>query len=530
MPTYKITDPATGLTLRLTGDSAPTEQELTEIFAKTAASRKPEGYEGGTTTGKGATGDFSETPASQIKQGIAQGIRQAMPFGLGALPQSKPELAQFLKQGRPALETAGMMGGGALAGAGSLGMASVLGAGLGYGATKTALDAAERWAQDKPQPGLAESAKRAAGDVATGATYEMGGQALGAGMKAAAETKPGQYILDKVGSGIANFLGITTNASPQAIKEAYRSGKEAVPDFGQAISKKVSGEDVVDAVKKAAANMKQARGVAYRERLKDISKMSGEIDMAPVHKRLSELMRAFNINRAGDGALDFSRSSLDASEVGKVGNVIDRVLAWGSRQGDTKPLMMDTLKQQVDDAMSTNLTKNSRAFVAGLRDSIKKSIIDQVPEYATMTEEYAKATRAINEAEKALSVRPGNMPETSLGKVINALKEDKEFRAKALDVLQEYTGQDLRALVAGKELSPYIPKGQLGALTRVGVLGAGVPFHPALAGALAPLASPHAVGRMAQGFGALSRIVPSLQPFVAPAALQATRMTGVEGE
>jgi len=33
MPTYKVTDPSTGKTLRLTGDSPPTEQELEQIFA-----------------------------------------------------------------------------------------------------------------------------------------------------------------------------------------------------------------------------------------------------------------------------------------------------------------------------------------------------------------------------------------------------------------------------------------------------------------------------------------------------------------
>lgn len=35
MPTYTITDPTTGKTLRLTGDSPPTEQELNEIFTQT---------------------------------------------------------------------------------------------------------------------------------------------------------------------------------------------------------------------------------------------------------------------------------------------------------------------------------------------------------------------------------------------------------------------------------------------------------------------------------------------------------------
>lgn len=34
MPTYKVTDPSTGKTLRLTGDSPPTEQELEQIFSQ----------------------------------------------------------------------------------------------------------------------------------------------------------------------------------------------------------------------------------------------------------------------------------------------------------------------------------------------------------------------------------------------------------------------------------------------------------------------------------------------------------------
>jgi len=34
MPTYKVTDHKSGLTLRLTGDSAPTQEDLDAIFAE----------------------------------------------------------------------------------------------------------------------------------------------------------------------------------------------------------------------------------------------------------------------------------------------------------------------------------------------------------------------------------------------------------------------------------------------------------------------------------------------------------------
>ena len=35
MPVFKVTDPQTGRTLKLTGDSQPTEQELNQIFSST---------------------------------------------------------------------------------------------------------------------------------------------------------------------------------------------------------------------------------------------------------------------------------------------------------------------------------------------------------------------------------------------------------------------------------------------------------------------------------------------------------------
>lgn len=43
MPTYKVTDPATGKTLRLSGDSPPTEQELTQIFGSVSSTAKKPG-------------------------------------------------------------------------------------------------------------------------------------------------------------------------------------------------------------------------------------------------------------------------------------------------------------------------------------------------------------------------------------------------------------------------------------------------------------------------------------------------------
>jgi len=40
VPTYRVTDSVTGKTLKLTGDSAPTEQELVDIFKSYTPNKK----------------------------------------------------------------------------------------------------------------------------------------------------------------------------------------------------------------------------------------------------------------------------------------------------------------------------------------------------------------------------------------------------------------------------------------------------------------------------------------------------------
>ena len=55
MPTYKVTDPQTGKTVSLTGDSPPTEQELGDIFSQVATTQQP------TEPAKGKGIDISRT-------------------------------------------------------------------------------------------------------------------------------------------------------------------------------------------------------------------------------------------------------------------------------------------------------------------------------------------------------------------------------------------------------------------------------------------------------------------------------------
>ena len=139
MPVFKITDPQSGHTLKLTGDSAPTEAELEEIFA------------------------------SQSDAALAIGD----PMGALALPgEVSPNAEPLIDIGAPAIGGAigalagGGIPGGALGAAGGTAFGQLLKRFLGMEAPKTSAEAAK------------EIALSGVTDLAAGQARLVGGKSL----------------------------------------------------------------------------------------------------------------------------------------------------------------------------------------------------------------------------------------------------------------------------------------------------------------------------------------------------------------
>ena len=113
MPTYRVTDPTTGRSLRLTGDSPPTEQELNEVFASTVENIQPQKIE-------------TDIPEAAIKSPTAYGL-----YGAG-----KALVSEAVK---PSMEALG-------AGAATIAapFAPVAGTAIGYGIGKKGGELLER--------------------------------------------------------------------------------------------------------------------------------------------------------------------------------------------------------------------------------------------------------------------------------------------------------------------------------------------------------------------------------------------------
>lgn len=149
-----MTDPVSGKTLKLTGDSPPTETELTEIF--------------------GTVGGEQEKPVT------ATGPQPEAPEWAGRYPNLYGAVGAAKEVARFGAETAGLVGGGIAGAASPIPGGAIIGAGLGYGGVK----AAERWLEGEKAT-LPEAAMTSAKDVATGVAMETGGQLVGGLVKGA---------------------------------------------------------------------------------------------------------------------------------------------------------------------------------------------------------------------------------------------------------------------------------------------------------------------------------------------------------
>jgi hypothetical protein len=163
MPTYRVTDPASGKTVKLTGDSPPTEEELNGIFA--------------------SLGGGAEQPTEQVQTPQEEPVPQwgrENPNLYGAYGAAKETGKAIAK---PVAQAGAMAGGFMLGGP--------PGAALAYGIEQQGEKLLEEKLGEREPVPLMQRMGEASQDVAVGLAGEALGPALQAGGKAfSAATKP----------------------------------------------------------------------------------------------------------------------------------------------------------------------------------------------------------------------------------------------------------------------------------------------------------------------------------------------------
>lgn len=321
---------------------------------------------------------------------------------------------------------------------------------------------------------------------------QIGGQALGAGAK--------------IG------LGATTGARAGVIDAAFKENRAGRSDaFNEFLSERRKGDDLVD---DTIANTRNERAkVNYDQRLSDLAPESYQIDIRDLKQQVASLLSdEYRVPASTEGGLNLrGLSTVSRTERPRFAAALDELL---SAPDQVSGLKLDTIKRSLGDSRIES-TAGSTALNRA-QEIVGDRLRREIPGYGDLMDDWESVRSFEKEIKDAIGVDANNPGKraTVESALDNALTENKDVKAAAIDKFEQRTGQPLRAQIAGKALSQTDPAGLVGRQTFATLLGGlgllgGAVIDPLLLTSLAALPAfiPRQVGR---GVGAAGRFVGGL--------------------
>jgi hypothetical protein len=356
---------------------------------------------------------------------------------------------------RTTLEGAGMLGGGAFGATAANVPGAIAGGALGYAGGKKAADIIEElFGIKKPAP-LGGQMVQTGKDVAMGGLLSATGEAGGLLIP---------KIIQGSGSIIKPMWGRLTGKGKEAISQAIRNS----PDFQNALSGKITGEEVASNAKEALGAIVDKRGAEYAAKLQEIKTDPALLSSVKTQmdSKLGQLVSndefAIGVTTGPKGEIivDFSSSPLVKNQ-GVLEKAIKDTLTWQ----DTSAAGLDVLKKRL--GVYTKQVERgspSEAFLTKLYKSLNDGLKEAIPGYSEMTKSYAEATQLINDLEAGLMLKKQGMSgrvvaDQTLRRLMSALKENFALRGDLMEVLSNKGGQDITGQVAGYAMRDWLPSG-----------------------------------------------------------------------
>jgi len=268
-------------------------------------------------------------------------------------------------------------------------------------------------------------------------------------------------------------LGLSTGVGMDSVSQGLKAaseGGDAQKAFVQALRGNTSPEDLVSQAKSASAQVAAGRDATYNEMLSKLGGDSTNYDISPVIKEVNNQLDNYNIGKNADGTLDFSRSKIrfNKSAQADINTIYDEMKSFGTKSGDRTALGVNNLKQafyELDQPSSS-----VRPFTTAVAKATR-GVLDNAPGYTDEMKNYADLTDQIKETNKSLSLGDKASIETSFKKLTSSMKNN-DARLQVIKELDQATGGNLLAGVAGQRLSSILPRGITAALeTGAGGLG-----------------------------------------------------------
>lgn len=315
---------------------------------------------------------------------------------------------------------------------------------------------------------------------------------------------------------------LTSGMGPEAISEAYRSGKVGGTE-GEAFRAQMRGygdpNAPVDMANKAITELRKERAAEYTKGMRGIASDSTVLDFKPIDDAFA------NANKVRT----FKGISLNKSTQGIRQEIADTLHFW--KQLDPKEYHtaagFDALKQMIAD-IGERFPYGSaeRRAVGEVVSAIREQINKQAPEYANVMKAYERASNILDEFKNSLSLKGSKTNyDTALRKLQSVLRNNAftnwTARAKLAELVQKKV-PELMPSLSGQSASTWMPRGLPAKLVTgmEGLLGlaahggaggfmAAVVANPlVLIPMLAGLAasSPRIVGEVTHAAGRLARV------------------------
>jgi hypothetical protein len=406
MPTYTIEHPTTGQKIQLTGDGVPSDADIREAFAKVSGQSddtpKTMGYsKADFEKAKQAAIDSQQakTPLEKLEVKVGDATRSAMPYA------------------RPVAEGLGVASGGVIGGAlgavaGGIGAipGGVAGAALGYAGAKNLMDAIDTYSGNAPMQTPRQLITTTAGDLATGATMEMGGQLAGKAIGYVAPKVVNAYKATRSAlsantpalteSGVKTAAGriLNENAGTSPLYDSNAAAADEVaqdvPGFRASLGEARNDPGLIKLQRGMESQPGTAADLVAQKNAANRQALSGSLDTAfptqgSVEDTLSALQGQKSGIEAGTSAADISAQRaaqglkpVDSQSAGR--NVIDAI---EKERVPAKQAVTDQYNALPNDAIPTS---NTAQAIRDLKKDFRPGDEDVFP------------SRAISRVEEAL--------------------------------------------------------------------------------------------------------------------------------
>jgi hypothetical protein len=343
-------------------------------------------------------------------------------------------------------------------------------------------------------------------------------------------------LLEKGAKGVGYGIGeLGTHTGGRSILTAGKAGYEggeAAEAFQKNLRRHEQMTDVVQDARSAVNQMRQERGAAYREAMKDVAVDKTVLNFDVIDKALANITQ---VKTYKGQVIDESTQAIRQ----RIGEAIQGWKQLDPAEFHT-PEGMDALKQKIGDIFDATEFGSPERKVAGeAYHAIRRTITEQFPEYGKIMKGYEEASDLIKEMEKTLTGNPNTNIDTSLRRLQAVLRNNVHTnygrREELANYLVSHGAPHLMEKLAGQALNPVFPRG-LGKLVgtemlaaAAGAFGAGATGAGAGALAVAPFMSPRLMGEAAYYTGKAASKVPAGTATAGEAAFQAGR-TGLESD